>query len=62
MRGGQIGGFALDPLYQEPMQDDDESLALSNVVLTPHMGGSPRHNGLNDLEELIIGLAKELSA
>ena len=58
LRAGRIGGFALDPLYQEPMADDDELLQLDNVILTPHLGGSPRFNGLNDLEELITGLAR----
>jgi phosphoglycerate dehydrogenase-like enzyme len=62
LRSGQVGGFALDPLYQEPMADDDELLQLDNVILTPHMGGSPRFNGLNDLEELITGLARALAA
>jgi phosphoglycerate dehydrogenase-like enzyme len=62
LRGGRIGGFALDPLYQEPMADDDELLTLPNVILTPHMGGSPRHNGLNDLEDLITGLARAIAS
>jgi hypothetical protein len=26
-------------------------------VLTPHMAGSPRANGLSDIEDLITGLA-----
>jgi phosphoglycerate dehydrogenase-like enzyme len=60
LRSGRLGGFALDPLYQEPMAEDDELLRLDNVILTPHMGGSPRFNGLNDLEELITGLARAL--
>jgi phosphoglycerate dehydrogenase-like enzyme len=62
LRAGRLGGFALDPAYQEPMAEDDELLALDNVILTPHMGGSPRFNGLNDLEQLITGLARELKA
>jgi phosphoglycerate dehydrogenase-like enzyme len=62
LRSGRLGGFALDPLYQEPMAEDDEMLSLDNVILTPHMGGSPRFNGLNDLEQLITGLARELRA
>ena len=62
LREGRLGGFALDPLYQEPMMDDDELLRLDNVVLTPHMGGSPRHNGLNDLAELITGLARAVAS
>jgi phosphoglycerate dehydrogenase-like enzyme len=61
LRAGRLGGFALDPAYQEPMLEDDELLQFDNVVITPHMGGSPRFNGLNDLEELITGLARALT-
>ena len=61
LRDGRLGGFALDPLYQEPLPADDALLQFDNVILTPHMGGSPRFNGLNDLEELITGLAREIS-
>jgi phosphoglycerate dehydrogenase-like enzyme len=60
LRSGQLGGFALDPQYEEPGRDDDELLAFDNVVLTPHLAGSPRWNGLRDLEELITGLARVL--
>lgn len=58
LRSGRIGGFALDPLYEEPGRADDELLGFDNVILVPHMAGSPRTNGLADLEELIVGLAR----
>jgi phosphoglycerate dehydrogenase-like enzyme len=61
LRSGHIGGFALDPLYEEPGRSDDELLAFNNVILVPHMAGSPRTNGLADLEELIVGLARAMS-
>jgi hypothetical protein len=32
------------------------------VILTPRMAGSPRTNGLQDFDELITGLARELNA
>jgi len=60
LRSGQLGGFALDPLYEEPGRADDELLALDNVILTPHLAGSPRWNGLRDIEDLITGLARVL--
>jgi phosphoglycerate dehydrogenase-like enzyme len=60
LRCGHLGGFALDPLYEEPGRSDDELLAFDNVVLTPHMAGSPRTNGLRDIEELVTGLAQAL--
>jgi phosphoglycerate dehydrogenase-like enzyme len=57
LRSGHLGGFALDSLYEEPGRSDDELLSFSNVILTPHMAGSPRFNGLRDIEELIGGIA-----
>lgn len=61
LRSGRLGGFALDPLYEEPALDDDELLEFDNVILTPHMAGSPRSNGLQDFEDLIAGLAREIT-
>lgn len=60
LRAGKLGGVALDIHYQEPVADDDELLSFDNVILTPRMAGSPRHNGLKDFEQLITGLAKEI--
>jgi phosphoglycerate dehydrogenase-like enzyme len=60
LRSGHLGGFALDPLYEEPGRPDDELLAFDNVIMTPHMAGSPRSNGLQDIEELITELAQAL--
>jgi phosphoglycerate dehydrogenase-like enzyme len=60
LRSGHLGGFALDPLYEEPGRPDDELLAFDNVILTPHMAGSPRSNGLRDIEDLITGLGQAI--
>jgi phosphoglycerate dehydrogenase-like enzyme len=62
LRSGHLGGFALDPLYDEPGRPDDEFLSFDNVILTPHMAGSPRFNGLQDIEDVIEGLADALAA
>ncbi|MPZ39967.1 MAG: hypothetical protein GEU95_18300 [Rhizobiales bacterium] len=61
LRSGHLGGFALDPLYEEPGRSDDELLTFKNVLLIPHLGGSPRFNGLRDFEDLITGLAREVA-
>jgi phosphoglycerate dehydrogenase-like enzyme len=61
LRSGHLGGFALDPLYEEPGRSDDELLSFENVILTPHLAGSPRCNGLRDIEDLINGLAREMA-
>jgi phosphoglycerate dehydrogenase-like enzyme len=60
LRSGRLAGFALDPLYEEPGRPDDELLAFDNVILTPHTAAQPRFNALNDLEEMILGLARAL--
>ena len=58
---GALGGFALDTLWSEPGSDDDQLLSFPNVILTPHMAGSPRLNATADFEEMIVGLDKALS-
>ena len=62
LRSGRLGGFALDVQYEEPGHPDDELLSFDNVVLMPHMAGSPRFNGLQDIEDVITGLARTLTA
>jgi glyoxylate reductase/D-3-phosphoglycerate dehydrogenase len=61
LRAGRLGGFALDPQYEAPGRDDDELLDFDNVILTPHLAAQPRFNALNDLADLIEGLAKALA-
>jgi phosphoglycerate dehydrogenase-like enzyme len=62
LRSGRLGGFALDAQYEEPGRADDELLAFDNVILTPHMAGSPRLNGLQDIAEVIENLARAVAA
>lgn len=57
LQSGHLGGFALDPLYEEPGRSDDELLQFENVMLTPHTAAQPRFNALNDFRELLRGLA-----
>jgi phosphoglycerate dehydrogenase-like enzyme len=61
LSSGRVGGFALDPLYEAPGRDDDELLRFPNVILLPHLAGSPRWNALRDCEDVIVGLAKVLA-
>jgi phosphoglycerate dehydrogenase-like enzyme len=60
LESGRLGGFALDPLYEEPGRSDDELLRFANVVLLPHIAAQPRLNALNDLSDMIAALAQEL--
>ena len=60
LRSGRLGGFALDPLYEEPGRSDDELLRFDNVVLIPHIAAQPRFNALNDLSDVIAALGREV--
>jgi phosphoglycerate dehydrogenase-like enzyme len=61
LASGQLGGLALDPQYEAPGRSDDELLRFHNVILVPHLAGSPRWNALNDCEDVIVGLANAMA-
>jgi phosphoglycerate dehydrogenase-like enzyme len=58
LRSKHLGGFGLDPLYETPGRHDDELLQFPNVIVTPHIAAQPRLNALDDLEEMITGIAR----
>jgi phosphoglycerate dehydrogenase-like enzyme len=57
LRSGHLGGFALDPLYEEPGKPDDPLLGFPNAFLTPHTAAQPRFNALRDTEDMLRGIA-----
>jgi phosphoglycerate dehydrogenase-like enzyme len=62
LASGRLGGFGLDTFYDEPGDADDPLLKFRNVIVSPHLGGSPRFNSLDDIEELIVNLARALAS
>jgi phosphoglycerate dehydrogenase-like enzyme len=60
LAAGRLGGFGLDTFYDEPGDADDPLIKFPNVIVTPHLGGSPRQNSLDDIEEVILNLARLL--
>jgi len=60
LRRGRLGGYATDLPYDEPGDANDPLLAFPNVIVTPHTAGQPRFNALNDLEDLMAGMAQAL--
>ncbi len=61
LASGKVGGFGLDTFYDEPGHVGDPLLAFPNVIITPHLGGSPRFNALRDFEELLVNIAATLT-
>jgi glyoxylate reductase/D-3-phosphoglycerate dehydrogenase len=61
LKSGRLGGFALDPLYEEPGLSNDELLTFDNVVMLPHIAGQPRFNALNDVADMIENLSTALA-
>ena len=61
LKSGRLGGFALDPLYEEPGRSDDELLKFDNVVMSPHIAAQPRFNALNDLADMMENLSNVLT-
>ena len=53
---GHLGGVGLDVLYEEPAANDEPLLRYQNVILTPHVAGASRMNGLADLQDMLIGI------
>ena len=61
LASGRLGGFGLDTFYDEPGDAGDPLIRFRNVIASPHLGGSPRQNSLDDIEELLVNLARELA-
>jgi len=60
LAAGRLGGYGLDIFYEEPAAADEPLTQFRNIIITPHLGGSPRTNALNDFDELLMGLAQTL--
>jgi phosphoglycerate dehydrogenase-like enzyme len=60
LASGRLGGYGLDTFYEEPADASDPLIKFPNVIVSPHLGGSPRQNSLNDIEEVIVNLGRVL--
>jgi phosphoglycerate dehydrogenase-like enzyme len=61
LASGRLGGFGLDTFYEEPGDPGDPLIKFPNVIVTPHLGGSPRWNSLDDIEEVIVSVGRLLA-
>jgi phosphoglycerate dehydrogenase-like enzyme len=60
LAAGRLSGFGLDTFYDEPGHAHDPLLGFRNVLITPHLAGSPRFNALQDFEEMLINIDQTL--
>jgi D-3-phosphoglycerate dehydrogenase len=62
LQSGHLAGAGCDVQYGEPTPDTDPLLAMANVILTPHLGGASRMNGLMDAEAMLVQIHAALQA
>jgi phosphoglycerate dehydrogenase-like enzyme len=60
LASGHLGGYGLDIFYEEPADINDPLTRFRNVIITPHLGGSPRSNALKDFDEMLMRMARAL--
>ena len=58
LASGRLGGYGLDIFYEEPAAANEPLTQFPNVIITPHLGGSPRTNALKDFEEMLMGMGR----
>jgi len=61
LQTGHIAGVGLDVMRQEPAAENDPLLQIPQVLVTPHLGGASRMNGLNDAQEMLQRIQTYLS-
>ncbi|HEX4327165.1 MAG TPA: NAD(P)-dependent oxidoreductase [Burkholderiales bacterium] len=60
LRSGRLAGAGLDVLPKEPAPEDEPLLDFDNVIVTPHLGGASRRNGLDDAREMLLEIESHL--
>ena len=62
LTSGHLGGAGFDVLFDEPAKEDEELLGFDNVLLTPHLAGGARFNGVDDLADMLRAIDGALRA
>lgn len=61
LTSGKLAGAAADVHYKEPVEETEPLLKLQQFIMTPHLGGGSRMNGLKDAEEMLSNINNYLS-
>jgi lactate dehydrogenase-like 2-hydroxyacid dehydrogenase len=62
LESGRIGGYGLDVGYDEPARQGEPLLKYRNVILTPHTAVAGRENGLLDMADIFVKVARAVAA
>jgi phosphoglycerate dehydrogenase-like enzyme len=54
LQNNHLAGAACDVHYTEPAAENEPLLDMNQVILTPHLGGGSRMNGLLDAQEMLL--------
>jgi phosphoglycerate dehydrogenase-like enzyme len=55
-----LAGVGCDVHYTEPVESTEPLLLHENAILTPHLGGGSRMNGLLDAETMLLNIQRSL--
>lgn len=61
LTSGKLAGAAADVHYKEPVEETEPLLELEQFIMTPHLGGGSRMNGLKDAEEMLSNINNYLN-
>ena len=60
LNSGQLAGAACDVHYTEPATENEPLLSMNQVILSPHLGGGSRMNGLLDATEMLLNIEGQI--
>ena len=60
LQAQKLGGVGLDVMAQEPVLEDEPLLKFAEVLVTPHLGGASRMNGLDDAQEMLSQIHQKI--
>ena len=60
LKSGKLAGAASDVHYKEPVEESESLLQCKEFIMTPHLGGGSRMNGLKDAQVMLSVINKLL--
>lgn len=61
LQNQHLAGAACDVHHTEPVQETEELIHMDQVIMTPHLGGGSRMNGLLDARDMLVNINQQLT-